>query len=179
MEKQQEQEKTVLKPCPFCGSTANYTSGQSLQQNRNYWYIRCTNAVCSATGPLCSTEDEALKKWNTRFESKKSPIAVAPFVFQEIEEIVQEAAEDVSNDDGVNWRAFRNKDGLFDLQKLFDVFTDDMKFISHSSREYVHSWLRVINNIFPIRSRQVATLILAQALYMAGHGEVHKKLFST
>ena len=44
-----------LKPCPFCGSSAEI--------NRPLlWFARCTN--CGAHGPLAGSEDEAIEKWN-------------------------------------------------------------------------------------------------------------------
>ena len=46
-----------LKPCPFCGGDARLLDGLG-----EYWVF----CVCRSSGPLCSSKDEAIRKWNTR-----------------------------------------------------------------------------------------------------------------
>lgn len=54
-----------LKACPFCGDrgpeiTGDFTNGLKI-------YIACTaGSDCTATGPACDTEAEAITAWNTR-----------------------------------------------------------------------------------------------------------------
>ena len=58
--------KTVLKPCPFCGSEdIHYIGNDSLI----VWYY-CED--CDAVGPSAKTKKEATKLWNKRkFEEEK------------------------------------------------------------------------------------------------------------
>jgi Lar family restriction alleviation protein len=53
---------TVTKPCPFCGSTANFIVSNAEQ--RRYW-VRCRG--CAAEGPWSKIDsDDALDRWDTR-----------------------------------------------------------------------------------------------------------------
>lgn len=142
MEKQQEQEKTVLDRCPVCGSTSGYPSQAGMHGIHND-----DDVVDDADFDQSGFWESALK------------------------------AADVRADDGINWRLFQRNDGSFDLHKLFNAFSSEMEFINNADNKlHITLWLSTIQSIFPIRSRQVATLILAQSLYMAGHRVVHSKI---
>ena len=46
-------------PCPWCGGKAgtNYANGYDE-------FVRCVGNKCAATGPLCSTNADAITAWN-------------------------------------------------------------------------------------------------------------------
>ena len=50
----------TLKPCPFCKGNDISVYGASV-----YW-AECGDCFCE--GPVCKTEKEAIKAWNTRAE---------------------------------------------------------------------------------------------------------------
>ena len=50
-------EMTELKPCPFCGGSAQCT-------NPTTWQVWC--AKCGAIGPWKITREEAIEAWNRR-----------------------------------------------------------------------------------------------------------------
>lgn len=70
----------TLKPCPFCGKrVAEVKTIQELYPletdlvNPNYYSIRCNynNGGCgSMLGGECETEEEAIKRWNTRYKER-------------------------------------------------------------------------------------------------------------
>ena len=51
-----------LEPCPFCNSERIGATINTLFSNQ--YYAHCID--CWAQGPLCRTQKEAIKKWNTR-----------------------------------------------------------------------------------------------------------------
>jgi len=53
-----------LKRCPFCGGEA--TLVEDIYNDQLYNYVICTNDDCNANTGRCSTEDEAITKWNNR-----------------------------------------------------------------------------------------------------------------
>lgn len=57
----------VLKKCPFCGWEVDVKE-QTRFCNDKMYYVECRNNLC-ATMPsteFCSSEEEAIKSWNTR-----------------------------------------------------------------------------------------------------------------
>lgn len=48
-----------LKPCPFCGGSAEVAGGVGVMR-----FVRCRG--CRAEGPLASTEAETIARWNRR-----------------------------------------------------------------------------------------------------------------
>jgi len=53
-----------IKPCPFCGTEAR------VEGNDRKW-VRCKNPACKATcDDISFTVNEAIDKWNRRFEEK-------------------------------------------------------------------------------------------------------------
>jgi hypothetical protein len=58
--------KLTLRPCPFCGCSADVcTNG-----NKAYWAV-CSGEACVAEGPVRRTEDAAIAAWSKRVEPKK------------------------------------------------------------------------------------------------------------
>lgn len=56
-----------LESCPFCGETPNIT------QSKVGWCVQCLSINCfiRPQTALCSSEEEAVKKWNTRTRTKR------------------------------------------------------------------------------------------------------------
>ena len=66
-----------IKPCPFCGNKPEvveiyeYTG---LHKGGWTWLVRCNYLYggCGARGPSQLTEQEAIEKWNNRWNNKTS-----------------------------------------------------------------------------------------------------------
>lgn len=58
IEKAEEEQRSEIAPCPFCGGAAKHTFGM------NEHWVSCT--VCGASGPMSDTKQKALDVWNTR-----------------------------------------------------------------------------------------------------------------
>jgi len=57
--------KSKLKCCPFCGNNAEwvgYSGGVTIDSH----FVKCTNPDCNISIGPYSTEEEAIKRWNTR-----------------------------------------------------------------------------------------------------------------
>jgi len=56
-----------LKPCPFCGSTAQLF-GDSKRGEDLTWCVVCQDpeAICCARIPYCNSAEEAVEVWNRR-----------------------------------------------------------------------------------------------------------------
>lgn len=52
-----------IKPCPFCGSTAEIVEGYDENYPQVYSVV-CDS--CDAKGPMDFDKKEAIKKWNIR-----------------------------------------------------------------------------------------------------------------
>ena len=52
-----------LKPCPFCGSSAE------LFGDLGSYYVRCQNKDCETINSLYKTRAEAIYHWNSRAEN--------------------------------------------------------------------------------------------------------------
>lgn len=59
-----------IKPCPFCGRVGSL----DMWDEDGTYFIRCANSDfgCSATGPVGSSEKEAVELWNTRADEKEA-----------------------------------------------------------------------------------------------------------
>lgn len=53
-----------IKPCPFCGRVGSLFIGEE----DGIFFMRCADSDfgCCATGPIGSSEEEAVELWNTR-----------------------------------------------------------------------------------------------------------------
>lgn len=65
----------VLKPCPFCGGTAEVVKDQrwprSLDQAIDAWHIECKNVDCviyHSDNNYYRRRNEAIEAWNRRVE---------------------------------------------------------------------------------------------------------------
>lgn len=63
-----------LKPCPFCSCHAELRRlrRELFAGEIECFYVSCK--VCGASGQICNTEEDAIRKWNTRkkpYESRK------------------------------------------------------------------------------------------------------------
>lgn len=55
------------KPCPWChgqGDCETYGLWMWTKGVPGKFAVACSNPACSATGPLCDTESEAVLRWN-------------------------------------------------------------------------------------------------------------------
>jgi hypothetical protein len=56
----------VIKPCPFCGSSA------SVGIRNGFYKVICNNPECSTRYNGWLSKDRAIKEWNTRRKGKKN-----------------------------------------------------------------------------------------------------------
>lgn len=64
-----------LKPCPFCGATADvecgidyhYTTGKLM----DYWEVQCSQVACFVFGPRRESKEQAVEAWNKRHLSEQ------------------------------------------------------------------------------------------------------------
>ena len=54
----EEEKRSAIAPCPFCGGVAKHTFGM------NEHWVSCTG--CGTSGPMADTKQKALDVWNTR-----------------------------------------------------------------------------------------------------------------
>lgn len=65
-----------LKPCPFCGSKAEYAF-RDVQFSKWKHHIECTSMTCRVEGPLESSKARAIDVWNTRADEAALPTTSA------------------------------------------------------------------------------------------------------
>lgn len=56
-----------IKPCPFCGSSAE---AQYASFDYNVWTVNCNNFECHANVGWGNSPDEVIPLWNRRVENK-------------------------------------------------------------------------------------------------------------
>src|SRR4051812_40365165 len=56
--------ENTIKPCPFCGSTAE------LEYEYEEYCVICTNRTCYGEGAMRSTKEGAIIAWNRRADSR-------------------------------------------------------------------------------------------------------------
>lgn len=56
-----KENRSKLKPCPFCGGEAKYVSLSSIVGR-----VICKNKYCLGTQEMVRTKEEAIKAWNRR-----------------------------------------------------------------------------------------------------------------
>ena len=75
-----ENNKTPLAPCPFCGGKANIASVKFSEQSESAklnsrtvgYYGQCVLCCANLSFDLCcATEDEAITAWNRRYVCKE------------------------------------------------------------------------------------------------------------
>ncbi|EAB7491320.1 restriction alleviation protein, Lar family [Salmonella enterica subsp. enterica serovar Muenchen] len=59
-----------IKPCPFCGSKAEWMSHQFKGIDFGGYQIACTNPSCQATCRYSGQKQKSLAAWNNRVGDK-------------------------------------------------------------------------------------------------------------
>jgi hypothetical protein len=59
-----DDDKYIPKPCPFCKMDFNGLSFFKPNPAKNITCMRCT--FCECQGPISTTQEEAIIKWNRR-----------------------------------------------------------------------------------------------------------------
>lgn len=65
-----------LKPCPFCGGEAKLVYSEPGHEDRIWCIVRCKDWNCPGEhlNEWYATDDDAIGKWNTRYERTCRPI---------------------------------------------------------------------------------------------------------